>query len=267
MHAMVPRRATGAPSVIAARLTAGASEVPGRPEIAIADKAARRSAAAAGACREPAVLSSATVKSHASRAPWILVGLLAAPWLAAPRAEACDCMPTPPFAKALQDSAAVFEGKVLDLGPGPDPGDGPSLVSARLAVIRSWKGVEAPELVVATPNQSSACGFHFQVGETYLIYAHDAGGGLRNTMCGRSRGLAAAADDLKALGVGKTPSPTPPPAGPSAPPPTSASDDPPRPPASPPTGGAGLCSLGAPGPDALLLVGLALFAAARRRRA
>jgi hypothetical protein len=40
------------------------------------------------------------------------------------------------------------------------------------------------------------CGYAFQVGETYFVYAHQSQGGLTSTICSRTRPLRDAADDL-----------------------------------------------------------------------
>ena len=72
----------------------------------------------------------------------------------------------------------------------------------RLRVERYWKGVKTPEISIsAMDGPPHCCGMEFEVGEKYLVYAVDKNLG---TACTRTRSLASADEDLKALGPGKT---------------------------------------------------------------
>ena len=83
--------------------------------------------------------------------------------------DACSCIPPPEPAKALAQSAAVFLAKVIEID---DAGNVNKTVT--LEVEKWWKGGEAARVKVVTPSNGAACGFSFQVGERYLVYAHGA---------------------------------------------------------------------------------------------
>lgn len=134
-----------------------------------------------------------------------------------PSASACKCAPRA-VAEELADASAVFEGRVTQIQDLSE-GDAPQARQLRvtLALVRVWKSLESVETVEVTTNiDSAACGFYFEQGRSYLVYARaDAGEPLRVTSCSRTRPMQDAAEDLAALGGGVTPvkvtsAPTPP---------------------------------------------------------
>jgi hypothetical protein len=117
-------------------------------------------------------------------------------------AQACSCIPPPPPKKALEQAHAVFSGKVTKI---EEAGEGELSVTLELAT--TWKGAADKELTLFTANQSAACGYGFEKGKTYLVYAHQIKRGeakvLETNICTRTALLADAKDDLKDLGAGK----------------------------------------------------------------
>lgn len=151
-------------------------------------------------------------------------------------ASACSCMAPPPPAEALAESDHVFEGRVTaidqtDAGAAADPrGDGdlagggappppplPGALTVTFEVVRTWKGADAEKFSVVTAGNTAACGFPFEEGETYLVYAtagdHDEDGAdddvegpLPGTgLCSRTKAIPDAGEDLAALGAGVVP--------------------------------------------------------------
>lgn len=126
-------------------------------------------------------------------------------------AHACSCVEIPSPEIALQRSAAVFAGEVLSVrqkGPnlfGGGYAEHPIRVTFR--VTETWKGVEADRLTVHT--SMSTCGFDFDEGMRYIVYAYETSEGLATGLCTRTAELAKASDDLAALGKGKVPPPSP----------------------------------------------------------
>ncbi len=161
----------------------------------------------------------------------LLLPVLAVAWLLPAQAAACSCVPPPPPKKALAAAAAVFEGKVA--GIDEDPGNHRS--TATLAVSRVWKGAVTTTMKVTTHGAGSMCGFGFVVGESYLVYADGESGELSTSLCSRSTGSKAAANDFKALGKSTPPATAP--AGPAKPtepaPPEPAKPEPPTEPTPP----------------------------------
>ena len=103
-------------------------------------------------------------------------------------AAACSCArPTP--AEALEHSAAVFTGKVVTIDLLPPEGFPFPLFAVVVEWHAYWKGELAGRVVVWTETSSAACGYSFQVGETYLIYAHANGPTYTTNLCTRTSPL------------------------------------------------------------------------------
>jgi hypothetical protein len=68
----------------------------------------------------------------------------------------------------------------------------------RVTALRTYKGGDAERFEITA---AKTCGFAFEVGERYLVYAYSDGDtGYTTTYCSRTVQLAAAAEDLAALG-------------------------------------------------------------------
>lgn len=131
----------------------------------------------------------------------------------APRAYACSCIQPEPPAVAAEKSAAVFAGRVTDIEP-------PAVMTSTLDenkitfdVSTAWKGVDANPVYIYSSGSSASCGYEFEAGKEYLVYAYDNEGRLSTGLCTRTALLADAAEDLVALGVGEVIEPGTPPAG------------------------------------------------------
>lgn len=121
-----------------------------------------------------------------------------------PAALACRCAPPPPPAQALQQSGAVFLGKVTAVEG--DPAD--RLKTVTLSVEKWWKGGDAAQVKVTTSNSPASCGFRFEKDGRYLVYAFVGDGGVLNVnSCSRTTDAktAHAAGDFQALGDGVAP--------------------------------------------------------------
>ena len=115
-------------------------------------------------------------------------------------ANACRCVPPAPPKESMEKSLGVFAGEVTAVKT-----EGRMLL-ATVTVTQSWKGEPAKEVTVRTNSSSAACGYSFQKGNSYIIYCtgkNDAG--WATNLCTRTRPLAQAKDDLKALGPGEMP--------------------------------------------------------------
>lgn len=117
---------------------------------------------------------------------------------------ACSCAISPDPLKAVENSSAVFTGKVLDMKKregqiisSADP------VEVTFKVDASWKGEVAKEVTVTTALSSVSCGYEFVEGESYLVYAYSREGDesdqLGVGLCSRTMRLASASADLKKL--------------------------------------------------------------------
>jgi len=153
----------------------------------------------------------------------VLVGLVLIALLFSVRLLACSCAGparTPCFAAG--SSTAVFTGKVLDIAdqppPAPLPSSGntgrviasrqtanPISLPARLRVVRLsvgdvLTGVDASqkEIEILTGYGGGDCGYPFQLGGEYVVYAYkNSAGRLETGICMRTRPLDQAAEDVK----------------------------------------------------------------------
>lgn len=128
-----------------------------------------------------------------------VLGLLAL--LGATSVEACSCIPPPPPKKALEQSTAVFSGKVVKINRVGDHNH------VTFAVDQSWKGAAEKNLTVVTHVHGATCGYGFELEKKYIVYCYGAKDEklLRTGLCTRTATLANAKQDLKDLGAGRKP--------------------------------------------------------------
>lgn len=131
---------------------------------------------------------------------------------------ACSCIqPDTPTAE-LNRSDAVFAGKVLAIdAPSGLPSFTTSFpfinfqyssadpVSVTFDVSDVWKGPAYRRINVTTLRDSASCGYPFQAGETYLVYATNRGAELTAGLCSRTSGIGQAQADMVELGQGTAP--------------------------------------------------------------
>lgn len=105
--------------------------------------------------------------------------------LSAGEAFACSCLmdtKTPvrkQVKNSFQGATAVFYGEVLEV-------DRASGVKVRFRVERSWKGPLENEAIVYTMADSAMCGYNFETGRKYLVYASGETAGLSVSLCSRT---------------------------------------------------------------------------------
>ncbi|WP_309122613.1 hypothetical protein [Paenibacillus sp.] len=129
-------------------------------------------------------------------------------WTYAPSpAQACSCaMPGTP-AEHLERADAVFSGTVVDVKQNTM-----GYITKRVLfeAETTWKGVDETQVVVATGGGGGDCGYDFEEGESYLVYAAESTmygdeERLVTTICDRTASLGAATEDLAYLGEGRPP--------------------------------------------------------------
>jgi hypothetical protein len=133
-----------------------------------------------------------------------LLALLGTLWMAPPcETGFCSCAGPRDVPSALASAQAVFTGRVVSVRDTTVQTDhGPwRRRRVMLRVDRAWKGVEAETVTVLTGWGGGDCGFPFERGESYLVYAHGRPGEVLGTgICGRTAELSRAAADVRALG-------------------------------------------------------------------
>lgn len=108
-------------------------------------------------------------------------------------AFACDCT-APSLERAREDADVIFEGQIQSI----------SDAGAMFRITQQWKGVgDIEELEILTG--PGTCGFDFENGEIYLVFANRDGERLRTSVCERTALVSDAEADLMELGPGVVP--------------------------------------------------------------
>ena len=133
----------------------------------------------------------------------LVIALVATSIVFAPgSAFACSCIEPQSDAVAEKGSDAVFAGTVTGYEiTKPIGGEyEPAVDDVRMALEVSWtlsvdtfvKGEPAEEISVTSSGQGAACGFHFNEGERYLVFAYEDeqdDGGLSTNSCTNTRSV------------------------------------------------------------------------------
>lgn len=116
----------------------------------------------------------------------LLLGTLLS--LAPPPAAACSCLPPRDVLEAARESEAVFLGTVLRREPLDEKADSPFIARLKsffgmrvrhgpqeqrfaLSVDEPFKGIARSTIELATARDSAACGYAFEPGRRYLVFA------------------------------------------------------------------------------------------------
>ncbi len=70
-------------------------------------------------------------------------------------------------------------------------------------VEQAWKGVSKAKVSIFTAKDSAACGYAFNMDESYLVYASVYEGKLTTGLCSLTKPLSFADEDLSVLGKGE----------------------------------------------------------------
>ncbi|WNR44156.1 hypothetical protein [Paenibacillus roseipurpureus] len=123
---------------------------------------------------------------------------------------ACSCALQPDPMKALEQSKVVFSGKVLEIQDKTLNIEG--IMDRKRAVLfdveQTWKGISQSQAIVLTNLGGGSCGYDFQVGETYLVYAFSYTHQptmLETGICSLTKELSAADPDIAKIGAGTSP--------------------------------------------------------------
>jgi len=103
---------------------------------------------------------------------------------------------------ARKQSRAIFSGRVLEVTENPQT----YFVVVKFRIERLWKGNLSDEVTIITGHGGGDCGYRFEVGESYLVYAYGSDENrLGTNICQRTKKLSDAREDLRILGKGKVP--------------------------------------------------------------
>ena len=142
-----------------------------------------------------------------------IVGVLWLLWTPGP-VYACSCVQPGSPSEELEKFSAVFAGRVVsvdhsyDTRPGSVVRESDDRSTIGFEVSAVWKGTVHEDMYITTPPSDGACGFTFDVGEEYIVYAYDSNyddGGYSTGICSRTALLGDAKEDLDELGAGDPP--------------------------------------------------------------
>lgn len=122
-----------------------------------------------------------------------------------PSATACSCVPLTP-AQAFERADTVFVGEVTSFKTKSGLFGRSSIdpTTVNFKVMEVWKGPRRGTLTIGTVRSEVSCGYEFQEGLRYLVYARDG----RTRLCDRTALTIQATEDLAALGDGWKPEPS-----------------------------------------------------------
>lgn len=121
---------------------------------------------------------------------------------------ACSCAPPDSPMEELNNSSAVFSGKVVEITDKNKNAifqSSADLLDIRFTVNKTWKGIDESEVVVKSSRDSASCGFEFVLNEEYLVYANEIEGDYHVNLCSRTASLSEASMDMEELGHGELP--------------------------------------------------------------
>jgi hypothetical protein len=122
---------------------------------------------------------------------------------------ACSCAGPPTVEEEFQRANAVFSGEVVELIEQKDK-NGLMTKKALFEVDKIWKGKSQSQKIITTGFGGGDCGYEFQPGDKYLVYAHYSsmygdGDDLVTIICDGTKSLKSAEEDLEFLGEGEVP--------------------------------------------------------------
>jgi hypothetical protein len=134
----------------------------------------------------------------------ILLGIVLVLLLAGSDANACSCEGRRPVCEAYGAADAVFVGTVTGVAENKSNNQAAldvAFLGYKFSVEQAYSGISGTQVEVFTTLPFGACGFPFQVGERYLVYARRDKGKLTTSICTRTKSFERASEDLAFLGT------------------------------------------------------------------
>ena len=137
----------------------------------------------------------------------LLLGVLTVVLLVSSPANACTCGGSGAPCESFGTASAVFAGRVIgdQVKERPKKLDRTEMDwtprAVKFAVEQAFSGVMGTEVEVFTGRGGGDCGYGFQMGQRYLIYAYSYKDKLTTSICTRTRPFSQATEDLAFLGT------------------------------------------------------------------
>ena len=113
--------------------------------------------------------------------------------------DACSCIQPASPQESLEQSTAVFSGKVINIDIPSEIVSSADPVKVTFEVSKIWKGHDYKTLVLTTERSGISCGYSFKKNEEYIVYAYGEEDSLSTNTCSRTKLLARAQEDLQEL--------------------------------------------------------------------
>ena len=140
---------------------------------------------------------------NARRSSWVLLIVLICLIGSGKRVHACSCATNAPPCEATWTAGAVFVAQVMAIEPFVDDVDPlkgiPFNLRVRLRVTEQFRGGVGSNADVYTQSDSASCGYAFEAGRTYLVYARRYRDRWAVNYCSRTRVIEDAVSDLAYL--------------------------------------------------------------------
>ncbi|MCI0700094.1 MAG: hypothetical protein L0241_03290, partial [Planctomycetia bacterium] len=112
-------------------------------------------------------------------------------------------MSEPSVTKSYATAQAVFVGTVVNRSPVRwelSDGSQQDGFASEFTVVKGWKGADSERIVVVSGIGTGDCGYPFEVGQTYLVYASlSSTDELSTNICTRTGSLPMRVDDVGEL--------------------------------------------------------------------
>ncbi|HEU0251536.1 MAG TPA: carboxypeptidase regulatory-like domain-containing protein, partial [Pyrinomonadaceae bacterium] len=130
----------------------------------------------------------------------VLIGIAALFGVLAPQVEACSCAPRSMPCESYGLASAVFVGTVQSVRDAELSNTSWTPRVFRFSVDKAYLGVTGSEIEVSTGRGGGDCGYNFQVGQRYLVYAYlNRNNRLTTGICSRTTRYSQATEDLEFL--------------------------------------------------------------------
>lgn len=107
---------------------------------------------------------------------------------------ACRCMPSFSVEVSFEESSAVFSGEVIKKVQTPA-----YEYEVTFRILENYKGIKERKVLVYTGLDAATCGYAFEEGVKYLVYANRMNNKFYTNICTRTRPLSDAKEDLAIL--------------------------------------------------------------------
>ncbi|MEK7583153.1 MAG: hypothetical protein AAB483_01990 [Patescibacteria group bacterium] len=113
-----------------------------------------------------------------------------------PTAYACSCMQPRPAIFSYFGYDDIFSGRVTEVTWSKPITSSMDPVKVSFEVYKSYKGVHDKKITITTASSEVSCGYEFQKGGEYMVYAYTDNGDLSVSLCSNTSLLSEGQKDI-----------------------------------------------------------------------